>query len=414
MSGLAVAVAGGRRGAGVRRRLKAVVAAAMMALASGTMVAALPTPAQAHGTPMSAGSRTWLCVKDGLTPQGNIVTINPACAEAQRTGGDTAYFNWFGHLQSAGAGRTVGFIPDGKLCSANNPTFSGFDLARDDWPVTHLTAGASIEFQYNNWAKHPGTFFQYVTKDTYDPNRALTWNDIEGASSTGPGTPFNSVTDPQQIGGPGTVDGHYFWTARLPSNKTGRHIIYTVWSRSDSTETFYSCSDVVFDGGTGQVTGVNRDANRNPIGTGPSSGPASPSGSVGPSSPGTSPSRSVGPSSPSASQSPRPSSSGPQPSRGCTATWKPIGAWNGNKYQVEITVRNTGTATTSGWSTVLSLGSPGTIDQMWGGTPSGTGTVTVTNVGYNGTISANATITFGFIANGTPPATTPSLPCTAA
>lgn len=392
----------------MRKRLKAAVAAAIMAMASGTLVAVLPAPALAHGTPMVAGSRTWLCWKDGLTPQGNIVTINPACQESQRTGGDTAYFNWFAHLQSAGAGRTVGFIPDGKLCSANNPTFSGFDLARDDWPVTHLTAGATIEFQYNDWAKHPGTFFQYVTKDTWSPTRMLTWNDIEGVSTTGPGTPFNAVTDPQVIGGPGTVDGHYFWTARLPANKSGRHIIYTVWSRSDSQETFYSCSDVVFDGGNGQVTGVNRDENRNPIGGQPSSNPASPSRSSNP----ASPSRSVGPSSPNPSPS-RSSSSAPNPSRGCTATWKAIGAWNGNKYQVEITIRNTGTSTTNGWSTVLTLGAPGTIDQMWGGTPTGTGTVNVTNVSYNANVAPNTTITFGFIANGVPPTTTPSLPCTA-
>jgi len=396
----------------VRTKLKAAVAAATLALAAGTLVAALPAPAGAHGTPMVAGSRTWLCVKDGLTPQGNIVTINPACQQAQQTGGDTAYFNWFAHLQSDGGGRTVGFIPDGKLCSANNPTFAGFDLNRDDWPVTHLTAGASIEFQYNNWAKHPGTFFQYITKDTWSPTRMLTWNDIEGVdSSGGPGTPFNSVTDPQQIGGPGTVDGHYFWTARLPANKTGRHIIYTVWSRSDSRETFYSCSDVVFDGGNGQVTGVNRDENRNPINGNPSSGPPSsrPASSNPPSS--SQPASSNPPS------SSRPASSSPassNPVTGCSATWKPMSAWNGNKYQVEITIRNTGAASIGRWSTTVSLGAPGTIDQLWNATQSGTGTITLSNVSYNGTIAAGGTTVFGFIANGVPPATTPTLPCTSA
>src|SRR5690606_21910120 len=49
---------------------------------------------------------------------------------------------------------------------------------------------------------------------------------------------------------------YYHWNARLPSGKSGRHIIYTVWERSDSPETFYSCSDVVFDGGDGEVTGI--------------------------------------------------------------------------------------------------------------------------------------------------------------
>ena len=37
--------------------------------------------------------------------------------------------------------------------------------------------------------------------------------------------------------------------SNLPAGKTGRHIIYSVWTRSDSAETFYNCSDVVFDGG---------------------------------------------------------------------------------------------------------------------------------------------------------------------
>jgi hypothetical protein len=57
------------------------------------------------------------------------------------------------------------------------------------------------------------------------------------------------VKDPPQEGRVATEDGHYYWTAKLPANKTGRHIIYSLWVRSDSTENFYGCSDVVFDGG---------------------------------------------------------------------------------------------------------------------------------------------------------------------
>ncbi|WP_328796398.1 lytic polysaccharide monooxygenase [Halosaccharopolyspora lacisalsi] len=29
-------------------------------------------------------------------------------------------------------------------------------------------------------------------------------------------------------------------------SKSGRHIIYSVWQRSDSPEAFYNCSDVLF------------------------------------------------------------------------------------------------------------------------------------------------------------------------
>ena len=61
-------------------------------------------------------------------------------------------------------------------------------------------------------------------------------------------TPFSQVTNPPANGGPGTDDGHYWWNGTLPSGKSGRHLVYSVWSRSDSQETFYGCSDVVFDG----------------------------------------------------------------------------------------------------------------------------------------------------------------------
>ncbi|WP_425581227.1 lytic polysaccharide monooxygenase [Streptomyces sodiiphilus] len=36
-------------------------------------------------------------------------------------------------------------------------------------------------------------------------------------------------------------------TPRFPGGP-GRHLIYSVWQRSDSPEAFYTCSDVVFDG----------------------------------------------------------------------------------------------------------------------------------------------------------------------
>ena len=50
------------------------------------------------------------------------------------------------------------------------------------------------------------------------------------------------------MGDPGSIDSYYDWNATLPSGYSGYQIIYSVWARSDSTETFYGCSDVVFDG----------------------------------------------------------------------------------------------------------------------------------------------------------------------
>lgn len=224
-----------------------------------TLLAALPGlclvfftggSAAAHGAPMDPGSRTYLCWENALTDSGQLDPSNAACRAALDEGGPNAYYNWFAVLRSDGAGRTEGFIPDGELCSGGTGgpyDFSGFNQARTDWPYTHLTSGAEMEFAYNAWAAHPGTFHLYVTEDGYDPAQPLGWDDMEDE-------PFLSVTDPELSGEVGTINGKYTWTGSLPEGKDGRHVIYMVWERSDSQETFYSCSDVAFDGGNGEVT----------------------------------------------------------------------------------------------------------------------------------------------------------------
>ncbi|WP_239101512.1 lytic polysaccharide monooxygenase auxiliary activity family 9 protein [Microbispora amethystogenes] len=363
-----------------------VIVAALSALVSAVVLA---SPANAHGAPMTPGSRTYLCWKDGTTSSGAIQPKNPACAAAVAKGGTNALYNWFAVLRSDGAGRMSGFIPDGQLCSGGAIVydFSGFDLARDDWPVTHLTSGATIQFKYNKWAAHPGTFRSYITKDSWSPTRALAWSDLES-------TPFDSVTNPPSVGSVGTEDGHYYWDARLPSGKSGRHIIYTVWQRSDSNETFYSCSDVVFDGGNGEVTGVGQTGTSTP--TPPVSPSASPSIT-----PKNSPSPPVSPSS-----SP---SSGPG---GCSATYKVVSSWGGG-FQGEVSVK-AGSSSIGGWTVKWTQPSGGTITQVWNGTLSQSGSnISVQNVNYNGSLGAGASTTFGFLANGTSSGT-PSLTCSAA
>jgi len=339
------------------RRVAASSVAAV--LVAGALSVLTPSTAEAHGAMMVPGSRTYLCWRDGLTPQGNIVPNNPACAAAVAISGDNTLYNWFSVLRSDGAGRMRGFIPDGQLCSGGNTTFSGYNLARSDWPVTHLTAGATIEWRYSNWAHHPGTFRMYITKDGFNPNQPLTWDDLEE-------TPFLSVTNPPQRGAVGTNDGHYYWTGQLPANKSGRHIIYSVWERSDSTETFYGCSDVVFDGGNGEVTGIGP-------GSGPTGGPTD-GPTTGPSQPGG--------------------------NGQCEATATVTQTWNGG-FQGTLTLRNTGTAPISPWTARFTVDSGVTITSGWNGTFSQSGSlVTVTAPSWSQTLAPGATYSVGFNANG--------------
>ena len=232
--------------------------------------------------------------------------------------------------------------------------------------MTHLTSGANIQFRYNKWAAHPGSFRTYITKDSWSPTRALAWSDLES-------TPFYTAADPPSVGSPGNADSYYYWNATLPSGKSGRHIIYSVWQRSDSQETFYGCSDVVFDGGNGQVTGVG------PGGGGPDPTPTptpTPTGGTG----------------------------------ACTGTFKTTSTWSGG-YQAEVTVKNNGSAAINAWTVNWTLPSGTTINSIWNGTYTTSGsTISVKNANYNGNVAAGATTTFGYVASGT--AGTPALSCT--
>lgn len=212
-------------------------------------LAGLSTPASAHGVAMDPGSRSYLCYKD-MIASGNQMPSNPACAAAVTQTGTTPLYNWFGVLDSNGGGRTTGYIPDGELCSGGHRgpyNFSAYNAARSDWPTTHLTAGATTKVKYSNWAAHPGKFNVYVTKDGWTPNKPLAWGDL---------TLTQTVNNPPQAGGAGSDGGNYYWNLQLPQGKTGKHMIFIHWIRSDSQENFYSCSDVVFDGGKGEVTGM--------------------------------------------------------------------------------------------------------------------------------------------------------------
>jgi chitin-binding protein len=327
-----------------------------VAVLFATMVSA--TPASAHGALMIPGSRTFLCYEDGLTSTGQIVPQNSACQSAVATSGTTPLYNWFavGNRLGATSGQTVGFIPDGKLCSGNSNyyDFSGFDQANANWPLTHVTAGSTVQIQYNKWAAHPGTFSLYITKDGWDPTKPLTWADMETV-------PFSTVTNPPSVGNPGSVDSYYYWNATLP-NKTGYHIIYSVWARSDSSETFYGCSDVVFDGGNGQVTGIGSGAP-------------------------------------------------PPPTAQCTATYSVTSSWPGG-FQAQVTVTNPTTSTMYGWTASWVLSNDETINSAWNGTLTQAGSLaTVKSADWDRVLAPGGSASFGLTASSTTSPTVPSISC---
>ena len=208
----------------VRPRLARLVAAGVAAPLL-TVVAA--GAAAAHGAPLDPVSRSAACGSDGRFQQ-------TAACRAARAGDQGQWFEQWDNVRVADVnGRDQEKIPDGHLCSGGIVGFAGLDLARADWPSTSLRAGKPITVSYRGTIPHQGSFRIYVTKDGYSPKQALRWADLEAK-------PFLTAKDPAFSGGAYTFGG------TLPKGKVGRHILYTVWQNSSTSDTYYSCSDVVF------------------------------------------------------------------------------------------------------------------------------------------------------------------------
>lgn len=347
------------------------VAAAAVLIAAG--VVSFTSPASAHGVAMFPGSRTYLCYIDGLRDNGQIISYNPACADAVEQSGTTPLYNWFAVLDANANGRNVGYVPDGTICSAGDRSpydFSPYNMARTDWPLTHLTEGAMIRWRYSNWAHHPGAFHMYVTKDGWDPLQPLAWSDLES---------FWSVTDPPQSGPPGNDDSYYYWDARLPEGKSGRHMIFIQWVRSDSPENFFSCSDVVFDGGNGEVTGVGPDQGTPPP---PSEPPPSPTASP--------------TASPTVSPTVSPTASPTPPGDGdCRVKYVVRDQWDSG-FTADVTITNLGPQT-SGWTLGFGFPADQGVTNGWSATWSQSGSqVTARNASWNGVLDTGASTTVGF------------------
>lgn len=211
-----------------RRKVTSVAALAFAPLAIGGLAA---VPAFAHGSMTAPVSRVSVCFAEGPeSPK------SAACKAAVAASGTQAFYDWNEVNIANAAGNHKRLIPDGKLCSAGRAKYKGLDLPRRDWPSSKLASGKHT-FRYKATAPHKGAFALYVTKDGYNPAKRLAWSDLEAK-------PFAKVTNPR------LVKGEYVFGGVVPK-KSGRHLIYSIWQRSDSPEAFYTCSDVVFGKGSG-------------------------------------------------------------------------------------------------------------------------------------------------------------------
>lgn len=244
-------------------RTAALATAAVSPLLLGLWAAG---PAQAHGAPTNPVSRVFAC-----SPEGGADARSAACRAAVDAGG-TSFAAWDNLRVANVNGRDRQTIPDGQLCSGGLSAYRGLDLARADWPSTRLAPGGTLRMTYASTIAHTGTFKLYLTKPGYDPSKPLTWSDL-------PTRPFAEVKDPA------LTDGAYHLTAKLPADRTGRQMLYTIWQNSSTPDTYYSCSDVVFPEAVSQSKPESSPTTKAPASATPSA-----SASTAPSSPSAAPS----------------------------------------------------------------------------------------------------------------------------
>ncbi|MBO0922087.1 lytic polysaccharide monooxygenase [Cellulomonas sp. zg-ZUI222] len=341
------------------RRVVAAVGALTLgaALLAGSVV--LAAPASAHGAVSDPPSRIYGCWDrwaDAHTDPA-MATQDPMCASAWRTE-PQAMWNWNGMFKENVGGRHEQAIPDGKLCSADNPLYDAANTP-GAWRATPMPY--DFRLTLHDPSNHGADYLKiYVTKQGYDARtEPLAWSDLELLTTTGryaPSSPY--VTD-----------------VSIPRDRTGHHVVFTIWQASHLDQPYYQCSDVLLGGG---------DPAPNP--TTPVPNPTTPAPN--PTTPVPNPTTPVpNPTTP----APNPTTPAPGPS-GCTATVSVVSAWQGG-YQATVTV-TAGSSAITGWKATVN---GATITQAWNGTASGS---TITSAGWNGALAPGGTATAGFLGSG--------------
>lgn len=144
-------------------------------------------------------------------------------------------------------GQTYRCPPDGQLMSAGVQPYSDLDGAVSPsgkpWPAMRLTPGGTLRMTWWLTARHKTQkWHYYITKDgaghetqpltraMLEPLCTIHWHTDQATMDWKAPFPINDVQ-------------HWI---KLPTDRTGRHIIYAVWDVADTHNAFYQGIDVDF------------------------------------------------------------------------------------------------------------------------------------------------------------------------
>ncbi|WP_066956194.1 lytic polysaccharide monooxygenase auxiliary activity family 9 protein [Streptomyces lushanensis] len=191
------------------------IGAAVVGLAVAGVSLLATSSASSHGYTDSPISRQKLCANGTVSNCGNI--------------------QWEPQSVEGPKGFPAGGPADGKLCSGGLGQFAQLDDPRGgSWPTTKVSGGQSYNFRWQFTARHATTDFKYyITKNGWNSSAPLTRASLDTQPFLT--VPYNNQQPPATLSHSGT----------LPS-RSGRHIILAVWTIADTSNAFYSCSDVQF------------------------------------------------------------------------------------------------------------------------------------------------------------------------
>ncbi|MCW8333300.1 lytic polysaccharide monooxygenase [Vibrio paucivorans] len=212
----------------------------IITMAMGSLAALSSINVQAHGWVEFPSARQNTCYLDGGFWDNTIP--NAACQAAFDESGAYPFvqrnevaanvpnYRDMAHVRA--------IVRDGELCSASDAAKSGLNVPSPHWQKTNISLDANnqIDLVFNATAPHNPSYWQfYLSKPSYDPSVALTWDDLELVDTAG------NVA----VG----EDKRYRIKVTLPTDRSGDAILYTRWQREDAAgEGFYNCSDISFSG----------------------------------------------------------------------------------------------------------------------------------------------------------------------
>ncbi|MDW5322562.1 lytic polysaccharide monooxygenase [Plantactinospora sp. KLBMP9567] len=377
MSSLAQPVNPARRRAPMVLRILALAAATVVLLA--TALAVSRDTANAHGSTINPASRNYGCWKrwgsDFQNPA--MATQDPMCWQAWQAD-PNAMWNWNGLYREGVNGNHQAAVPSGQLCSAGET--GGVRYAALDNPGNWQAANVGTNFNVtmHDQALHGADYFLiYVTRQGFNPlTQRLGWNNLELVRETGryaPGEGTRETGDP-------VLNGVSVTIPVSAPGRSGRHIVYVIWKASHADQNYYWCSDVNFGGSGG---------NPQPTAT-------------------PTPTRTTPPPTSEPTRTPPAGGSG-----GCSAAYTVTGTWSGG-FQADVRV-TAGSTAISGWTVTWTFANGQQVSNSWGATVTTSGaSVTARNTGYNGSLAAGASASFGFLGSQTGSNAVPTLSCAAA